>query len=169
MLKEQQLDQAIQEFEGPLLRYAFRFVRDESSAHDVVQEAFIKLHKAWSKGNEIEKLSSWLYRVTHNAAVDLIRKEQRIKQLHERHIEKCELEQSTQEQWSLEEKLSMTLEHLSTLDEREQQIILLRLQEGKAYHEIAEIMEISEGNVGYILHHAVKKLTDILKEKGLVK
>ena len=53
----------------------------------------------------------------------------------------------------------MVLTELRRLHEREQQVVLLRLQEGLSYKEIAEVTGRTEGNVGNILHHAVKKLS----------
>ena len=58
------------------------------------------------------------------------------------------------------------LRHLKRLHPREQQVVLLRLEQGLSYHEISEITGRSEGNVGNILHHAVRKLSTILQKEG---
>ena len=52
----------------------------------------------------------------------------------------------------------MVLEHVRKLDAGQQQILLLRLEQGLSYREISEVTGRSEGNVGNILHHAVKDL-----------
>ncbi|MEM7396947.1 MAG: sigma-70 family RNA polymerase sigma factor, partial [Verrucomicrobiota bacterium] len=82
----------ITEYESSLLRYATRILRDENAAQDVVQNTFIKLHKAWIDGTTRpnRQLSGWLYRVTHNHAVDYIRRESRLRVLHEQQAEKLE-------------------------------------------------------------------------------
>ena len=57
-------------------------------AQDVVQNTFIKLFRKWKKGMQpSNRLKSWLYRVTHNEAVDLIRRESRLQVLHAKHAE----------------------------------------------------------------------------------
>ena len=52
---------------------------------------------------------------------------------------------------------------LDELPEREQRIIVLKVMEGKSYKEIAEIMDLTSTNVGFILHTAMKKLAKQLK------
>jgi DNA-directed RNA polymerase specialized sigma24 family protein len=46
--------------------------------------------------------------------------------------------------------------------------VILRLQEGLSYQEIAGITGRTEGNVGCILHHAVKKIAAGLKKSGVI-
>jgi RNA polymerase sigma factor (sigma-70 family) len=57
---------------------------------------------------------------------------------------------------------------VDTLSPVERQVLLLRLEEGLSYKEIAAVTERSVGNVGKVLHHAVKKLSEKAKEAGLV-
>ena len=75
-------------YEAPLLRYAARLLRDPDAAQDAVQNAFLRLYRnwpgAWEPGPAV---SSWLYRVTHNAAVDYLRRESRLQTLHQREAE----------------------------------------------------------------------------------
>ena len=164
---QHKIEQTMNEMQTPLLRYACRLVNDEAAAHDVVQESFIKLHRFAEQSNAFpEKVSSWLYRVTHNQAVDYIRKEQRRREVHQQQSEQRELFLSNNAASDRTERMAMALEHLNDLAPRDRQVILLRLQEGKTYEEIADIMEITVGNVGFLLHHAVKKLSEHLKKRG---
>ena len=78
----------VSEYESALLRYVARIVSDACAAQDVVQDTFIKLLKNWK--DEIApspQLSSWLYRVAHNCAVDYLRKESRRRVLHRQQAE----------------------------------------------------------------------------------
>lgn len=164
---QQQVEQTMTEMQTALLRYACRLVNDEAAAHDVVQEAFIKLHRFAEQGPGFpEKVSAWMYRVTHNQAVDYIRKEQRRKEAHQKEADQRELFLSREQQNDRQERMALAMEHLQDLSPRDRQVILLRLQEGKSYQEIAEIMEITPGNVGFLLHHAVKRLSEMLKKRG---
>lgn len=148
------------QYETPLLRYAARMVNDNALAQDIVQETLIRLHRLIAGGGEQpEHIRSWLYRVTHNCAVDWIRKEQRLKVLHEKEAETREAQVSSQEEAvAQEEKMERVLEEIRRLSEKEQQVVLLRLQEGMSYRDISRITGESEGNIGYLLHHAVRKL-----------
>ena len=47
---------------------------------------------------------------------------------------------------------------LASLPLREQQLVILKIYEEKSYKEISEITGLTVSNVGYILHHAMKKM-----------
>ena len=166
----QDMDAVMATYEAPLLRYATRLLNDPSTAQDVVQNTFLKLYKHWRNGvKPTDQLQGWLYRVTHNNAVDHIRRENRLRVLHNRRAEQVELEQEEQRESALDrrEALSLALRYVRKLDPSEQQVVILRLQEGKSYKEIAAITKRTEGNIGCILHHAVKKLSVQLKKAGV--
>lgn len=161
-----QMEAIVAEHETALLRYAARIVNNPVAAQDVVQNVFIKLFKGWKKGTRPSKrLKGWLYRVTHNEAIDYIRRESRLRVLHTKHAE-----QKTKDcpdgrdcPANMDERKHMVLEHLRQLQPREQQVVLLRIEEGLSYREISEVTGRSAGNVGNILHHAVRKLARDLR------
>jgi len=166
------MESIVSEHETALLRYAARLVNSPATAQDVVQNVFIKLFKNWDGHSQpSDKLKSWLFRVTHNEAVDLIRHESRLQVLHQKHAE------ARQDDVCVdghncppchEARRAAVLGHLKRLHPREQQIVLLRLEQGLSYREIADITGRSEGNVGNILHHAVRKLSTVLQQEGVI-
>ena len=171
MGREEELEMIISEHEAGLLRYATRILNDPNAAKDVVQNTFIKLCHGWRNGSRpSDQLKGWLYRVTHNQAVDHIRKESRLKVLHTAQAEEVPHERPPNQTDDLNrrEAMNLALEHLQKLKPEEQQIVILRLQEGMSYRQIADITKRTEGNVGCILHHAVKKLSLSLKRAGVV-
>jgi len=149
------------EYETPLLRYAARIVNSASLAQDVVQNAFVKLFRGWDGAAQPSpQLKSWLYRVTHNEAIDLIRRESRLRVLHDReaHERECCPPDDEAAATTFADRRAAVLEQLRHLHPREQQVVLLRLEQGLGYQEIARITGRSTGNVGNILHHAIRKL-----------
>ncbi len=164
--REKKMEAVMAEFESPLLRYAARILNNPVSAEDVVQNVFIKLFKAWPEGEHpTDKLKPWLYRVTHNEAVDYIRKESRLHDLHEKQAAEDQVVAyaGSDKAASVGEKRALVLSLLHQLHPREQQIILLRLEEGLSYKEISAVTGRSEGNVGNVMHHAVKKLSEKIR------
>lgn len=164
-----QMEAIMSEHETALLRYAARILNNPVSAQDVVQNVFIKLFKGWEEGFQPSKdMKAWLYKVTHNEAVDYIRRESRLSVLHEKEAEERQVqcEDGRNCPATFEEQKAMVLRFLKKLDPREQQVVLLRLEEGLSYREISLITGRSEGNVGNILHHAVKKLSNSLRQAG---
>jgi RNA polymerase sigma-70 factor (ECF subfamily) len=61
-------------YQGRLVNYLFRLVRDVDEAHDVAQEVFLKVYQALDRFDPRYRFSTWLFRVGQNAAIDLIRK-----------------------------------------------------------------------------------------------
>jgi RNA polymerase sigma-70 factor (ECF subfamily) len=155
--------------ETALLRYAARILNNGAAAQDVVQNVFIKLFRAWPVQAEAAgQLRAWLYRVTHNEAVDHIRRESRLRLLHERQaLETADAVFDAPDCPNpAEERKRLVRQCLARLHPRERQVVVLRLQEGLSYTEIATVTGRTEGNVGNILHHAVKKLAKHVKLAG---
>jgi RNA polymerase sigma factor (sigma-70 family) len=162
------MEAVMAEHEAALLRYASRIVNNRDAAQDVVQNVFIKLYRGgYLEAVEESRLKSWLYRVTHNEAVDHVRREARVRQLHERHAEQapCHAPAESCETSAGGERHALVLKCLERLHPRERQVVLLRLEEGLSYREIAETTGRTTGNVGYILYHAVRKLGERLKKE----
>lgn len=159
------------QYQAALLRYATRVLSNQEAAQDVVQEAFIRLHENWDKVRERRvPVKGWLFRTTHNAAVDYIRKESRLRQLHERKTaqDDCFASNNDEEQRDREERHALVLRHLDALRPREREVLVLRLQEEMSYKEIAAVIRRSEGYVGSLIHTATRKLTKSLRQAGVV-
>jgi len=165
-------ESAMQAYESSLLRYATRILGDTNTAQDIVQDTFIKLFKAWNNGQHPKvNLKGWLYRVTHNQAVDHIRRESRLRVLHEEQAETLEADPSPPSPsgtLSRKDTLATVLTYVQELAEMEQMVVLLRLQEGMSYKDIGNVIGRTEGSVGSTLHYAVKKLAGKLKQAGIV-
>ncbi|MEM6457595.1 MAG: sigma-70 family RNA polymerase sigma factor [Acidobacteriota bacterium] len=64
----------VQRYQGRLVNYLFRMLRNEADAHDLAQEVFLKIHGALDRFDDRYRFSTWLFRVAQNAAIDRIRK-----------------------------------------------------------------------------------------------
>ncbi|NQT92530.1 MAG: sigma-70 family RNA polymerase sigma factor [Lentisphaerae bacterium] len=169
-LKEKRLrafETVVSEYERALIRYATRVTRNANAAQDIVQETMIRLLRSWR--DELKpspQLSSWLYRVAHNCAVDHMRRESRRHLLHKRHAEESDLIAAPNRGRGarVSDEAEQAAAALQKLSLRERQLVILKVYEDKTYREISEITALSVGNVGYILHHAMKKLAAELKK-----
>lgn len=171
-LRRDNMEAIVTAYETALLRYATRLTCSADTAQDVVQNAFIKLFRSWDGELETSpRLRAWLYRVTHNEAVDHIRRESRLRRLHEEQASEAEIVTppvSASQVADAAERRALVTRFIAKLKPREQQVVLLRLEEGLSYREISEVTGRSEGNVGNILHHAVRSLSDHLRRAGVV-
>ncbi|RMD73598.1 MAG: sigma-70 family RNA polymerase sigma factor [Lentisphaerae bacterium] len=165
----QECEDVIHTYQGPLLGYAGKLLQDPVAAQDAVQEAFVRyIRYRMRNGQAIQKAGSWLYRVTYNIVMDAMRKQQRWYNV-QKHVAEGKEEAndgSIPEDNIIKKEVNyIAWELLNELSEREQQIVILKVIERKSYRDIAEIMEISVGNVGFILHTAMKKLSKRMKQR----
>lgn len=67
----------MEKYQSKLLRYAINLIKDEDKAADAVQESFIKAFINLRGFDVKKKFSSWIYRIVHNEAMNIIKKHQR--------------------------------------------------------------------------------------------
>jgi len=169
-----EVTQIVKTHEGALLRYAARILRNEENARDTVQEAFIRFVRVRQQGKEkIQNVQAWLFRITRNLCLDQLRAKKR--QLEISLDEEVDGMPSLAESLGsdkerpdkkvqLNEAMQMVRQQIMALDPRSREIVVLKLEQGRSYKEIAEIMNLKVGNVGFILHQAMKKLATGLSE-----
>jgi RNA polymerase sigma-70 factor (ECF subfamily) len=162
------IEQVFEALESPLLAYARRLLGNSGTAEDIVQDAFMKLHTQF---DQVRTPQPWLYRTVHNLAVDYQRRTSRITLLgdspNEEEIPATDPQPLPDEQIARCEGIGLVRLVLETLDERSRELIRLRFNEDLSYKEISIRMGITVGNVGYLLHHALKAMAVELDRTGV--
>src|ERR1051326_7489746 len=163
------IEELFEALESPLLAYAFRFTGEAGAAEDMVQEAFMRLHAQF---DEVREPRRWLYRTVHNLALNHRRDAGKIVPLDfgEEHPEgwtPSDPQPLPDEQIARLEGIGLVRLSLETLDERSREVVRLKFTEGLSYKEIGERMGLSVGNVGYVLHQAIKTLAEELAKNGV--
>jgi RNA polymerase sigma factor (sigma-70 family) len=149
--------------ESPLLRYAHGLTGQRETAEDIVQDAFLRLHKHW---HEVEQPRPWLFRCVRNLALNHLRDNKRNTSL------------DTSDEWQSDKpdpeaalgKLETigTLQLLiSELPEPDRTLVSLKYLSGLRYDEIASQTNLTVSNVGYKLHHTLKSLAASLRHLGI--
>lgn len=143
-----------------LLRFATHFLKDEDSAHDVVQDVMLKLWQKRNKLNEIENIEAFAMRMTRNRCLDIIRAnkvvpidEETDRKLKEKTVDvhtKVELSESAQQ-------IKMLINRLPDL---QRTVMHLRDIEQLSYDEIAEATELKINAIRVNLSRARKKVRD---------
>jgi RNA polymerase sigma-70 factor (ECF subfamily) len=67
----------IERYQNKLLRYATNLIKDKDKAADVVQDSFIKAFINLKSFDIKKSFSSWIYRIVHNEAMNIIVKHQK--------------------------------------------------------------------------------------------
>lgn len=79
--------EAIKEYELLLLRYVAGILKDSEQAKDIVQDSFIKYVRYLSEEKEnLENVKAWLYKISHNRALDYIRTQARRRDIREHSV-----------------------------------------------------------------------------------
>jgi RNA polymerase sigma factor (sigma-70 family) len=150
---------AVERHQAPLLRYAVRLLGgDADRARDVVQDTFVRL-MAQPPEQVDGHVAEWLFTVCRNRSHDVLRKEGRMKR-----FEAGQVEQLTAPDPRPCRTLERAEQHaavrrlIGQLPHNQQEVIRLKFQNGFSYQEISRITSLSVGNVGFILHTALKAL-----------
>jgi len=166
------IEELFEALESPLLTYALRFVGETGAAEDIVQEAFMRLHAQFEEVREPRK---WLYRTVHNLALNHKRDNAKIISLNEDAeggspavAEASDPQPLPDEQIARMEGIGLVRLSVETLDARGRELIRLKFNEGLSYKEISERTGLSVGNVGYLLHHAIKTVGEELARNGMI-
>lgn len=148
----------VDEYEGQLLRYAVRLVGDVERARDVVQDTFLKLCR--EDRRKIEgHLAQWLFTVCRHRAVDVQRKEKRMRPLSPQETADAQSGEKSQTLVAEEhDDADRVQQALARLTDNQQEVVRLKFQNGLSYREIAKITRLSVSNVGYLIHTAVGKI-----------
>jgi RNA polymerase sigma-70 factor (ECF subfamily) len=148
------------ELRKPLLRYLVCLGLSTDEAQDVVQDAFVSLHRHLASGRPHENIRSWLFRVAHNQARNRqSRYDRRFCAPLDTEIDSI-LDEATPEWFVLEkEKFRRLAKAIGLLTESERECLLLRAG-GLRYREIGEVLGIPTSTVGDTVDRAIKKLAE---------
>ncbi len=151
-----------EEEESGLLRYAWGLTGRRPVAEELVQEAFLRLHRSWG---EVENPRAWLYRTVRNLALN-----------HRRdHPLETELvadaapgdDCPAAERLGRDEAVGAVRLLLAELPAADRRLIHLKYHEELQYQEIGRRTGLSAGNVGFRMHHLLKSLADGLRRAGI--
>lgn len=151
--------EAVHAHQAQLLRYATRIMGgDVERARDVVQDTFVKL-MAQPRDSVEGHVVEWLYRVCRNRSLDVLRKEGRMRAFTEGEVERVQADMPRPGKGlEASETQTQVLSLIGSLPPKQQEVIRLKFQSGFSYKEISRITELSVGNVGFLIHTAVKRL-----------
>ena len=166
------LRSAMSDFEIPLTKYAVSILGDLEQARDVVQDTFLKLYKQ-DPEKVRKKVKSWLFTVCRNHCYDLIKRNRRTSNLGEDEISYIASNDDNPFQVisflegreEIDEKIKILYSLIEELPSRQREVMRLKFQANLSYKEIAETIGISTSNVGFVMHSALKKLREDMKEK----
>ncbi|HEX8087080.1 MAG TPA: sigma-70 family RNA polymerase sigma factor [Solirubrobacteraceae bacterium] len=141
----------VERYRKPLQSYCRRMLLPAEAAEDVVQQAFLSTWQALRRGTEVRDARAWLYRVTHNAAVNALRRsgydhDQLDDALHGAGAPEEDLERRI--------AIRRTLAGLAALPEMQREALLRTAVEGQSHEEVARELGLSDGAVRGLVYRA---------------
>lgn len=139
-------EEIINRYQEKLMRYAVKLTGDEQIGADVVQDAFIDAYINLQGFDVKKKFSSWIYRIVHNKAMNVLNKNKKKVSL----VDGMELDSGVDVEdemikKSLREK---TYDCLGELPVKYREVLVLFFLEDKAYEEISDILRVPVSTVG---------------------
>lgn len=161
--KEKWITGLVNQHEQALCRYARSLAGDDATALDAVQETFLRLCNV--KPSKIAGHEApWLYRVCRSRVLDLKKKEKPMQTLTPKHQAVIPAAGMLPDESADQNDTNQLVARLiTTLPERQQEIIRLKFQQNLSYREISEVLGLSESNVGFLIHTGIKQLRDQMK------
>jgi RNA polymerase sigma factor (sigma-70 family) len=149
---------------------ALHFLQNENEAEEIAQDVFVEVVRSAKSFRQEAKVSTWLYRITSNKCLDVLRKRKTtrsLKMVFSIFSEESELQVPDLEHPALlmerSEQTAQIFAALKQLNDRQHEAFVLRYFEDLGQKEIAEIMQVSEKSVEGLLQRAKVELRTLLK------
>lgn len=150
-------------YETKLIAYAYRYVGTLDIAKDICQEVFLKLIAKPPRSLQNNNLGPWLFRVSHNLAIDIIRR--RKFEITGEVLPEPETGHRTPlVSLSHKNDIEMLRGLIADLPEDFRQVVELRIYGEMAFKDIAETLGIPQGTALWRMHEAIKQLRSMWRK-----
>jgi RNA polymerase sigma-70 factor (ECF subfamily) len=165
----------VERYHRPVYSLLVRIVRSGETAEDLAQETFVKAWRALARFDVSRRFSSWLFKIAHNTALDSLRRVGIDAVSLDAPIGDSEEAPELPADPAAENPLARLIardsgraleEAIGELRPQYREILLLRFQEGLAYEEIADVLEIPLGTVKIHIFRARAELARRMKALG---
>jgi RNA polymerase sigma factor (sigma-70 family) len=158
---EKEFLQLITQNQGILYKVCSLYATDPDDKEDLFQEIVLQVWKSYPTFRKESKFTTWLYRIALNTAITSLRKQK--KWLGKKSISKHELQipEVLSDKDVLQDQVNLLYKGINELSKVERAVIMLYLEEC-SYQEIAQIIGITESNVGVRINRIKKKLKNYL-------
>lgn len=173
---ESAFNELVENYQHRLVAVFYHLVRDQETAEDLAQEAFLRIYRARQSYVPSAKFSTWLFRIAGNLASNSRRSKGRRKEvplsirdsgpIGVKSQEKVVADKSgmmPNRQLARSEMRSVVNDALQELNDRQRMALLLHKFEGMSYADIGETMDMSAAAVKSLLSRARESLREKLE------
>lgn len=134
-----------------------------ADAEDVQQDVWLAVYRGIRSLHNPRAFRTWLFRTTRHHAIDFLRRRKREERLMELAAVEAEESYETNAERNPQVDSAVFDAVLSQLSPAHREVMLLRFQDDLSYAEIAMVVGCPVGTVRTRLHHAKKKLYQLLR------
>jgi len=157
--------QLVAQYKETLYWKVRRIVLDHEDANDVLQNVFLK---AWQNMNDFQqksKISTWLYRIAINEALDFLRKRKPIYSVDGDEGQAVTKQLMADEYFDGDETEAQLQAAIAQLPDVQRTVFTLRYYDEMKYSEMSQLLSTSEGSLKASYHIAVKKITEFFNKR----
>ena len=143
-----------------------RMLVSEEDAREAAQDVFVKVYRSIRSFQEKSKFSTWLYRVTYNHCISVIRKKVKVidlvDEIPEQPVDEHDI--NGLERISREERSRYLQMAVESLPETDAVVVTLFYYEELSLEEIAGITGLTSSNIRIKLHRSRKKMYQVIHQ-----
>jgi RNA polymerase sigma factor (sigma-70 family) len=149
-----------EQFMPKVYRYISFRIRDDHMAEDLTSTVFEKSFNNFDRFNPKKaSFSTWIFTIARNTVIDHYRVYKKDEYLNSEKITNAPADYPSPEDEAIKTENTRRLRvFLARLNKREQEAIILKYSNGMSNREIAEVLNLTETNVGSILCRTIRKL-----------
>ena len=163
----------VERYQVRLLNFVVRMIGDRERAEDLVQEAFLRVHRHLHRFDRSRKFSTWVYTIASNLAKNELRNRGRSPLIafeqarprdedDPRPIDFEDLGNRPDDLYERRHLRSLVDQTVAKLTPHHREVFVLRELEGKSYEEIAEIVHCNLGTVKSRLNRARQSFAELI-------
>ncbi|MEO7145419.1 MAG: RNA polymerase sigma factor [Bryobacteraceae bacterium] len=145
----------VSRWEKKIFNYLLRLTGNREDALDLSQDVFLKAYQNLARLDDVDRFSSWLFRIAHNEAYSLLRKNRPEGEL----VGDVVTAESSGRLFPIELTLAVD-SALKRLSDDQREAVLLKVYQGFKFDEMAEILSCPVSTVKSRLYTAL----DLLKQ-----
>ena len=167
-------DFLMQKYRKPMIGFMYRMTRNQAVAEELAQEVFLRVYRSRETYRAEARFSTWLYRIATNLGVNRARDTRHERSASMVYLDEADTETGTtpdvadstpdiEVKLLRDERMASIRDHVMALPERQKMAVLMHKYEGMDYHQIGEVLKLSESATKSLLFRAYQTLRDKLK------